>query len=576
MRHFTNLPPNYGSRRFKRCPPSHHKMALSPHLAQASAQAPRPSRPTPPSTVTSAQVSPHHRRGSTMPSAAAPAAHSSLHFAPFVSMGGERPHTRPYDRSNGSLAPSPDLFGASTPSRSHRHDTFFENMGGGRTRARSNDRSYGSMAPSPATTGAATPLPSSDSPSLPARSPPSPSTTSGGGYYLTAKTAKPSVRVTPSSHPTAIVEWAACATADDVFVSAREILAYWDANASPQERTLCDEDTCGPPRSSCLPHRERILANERSEVRRAQWICTYLAMSVSPSHPHHQMGGRSPGLMAPSPATTGAAMPSPSLARRSPSARSTPSHPTRTMGGSSKGSMAPSSASSRTAPPSPSSASPSSPARFSPSPSIILGEGASLAEHRAATVLQCWKRRIWLRRWFDQQALLKQKRLCLQALCRGASTYASSVRGNRRPPPTPTKKSSDPKVLNQPFRSRGQPLPPRKMRRRHKRPRRRPGRRHRPRAPNTDSGGGPSCMPMVFWAAQTIAASTLLGVGATTLTIYISPTSAASKIQQAYRFYRIRCNRLLLPGLQGPYKARIGSIFANADWASKRNTYYWS
>jgi hypothetical protein len=130
MRHFTNLPPNYGSRRFERCPPSHHEMALSPHLAQASAQAPRPSRPTPPSTVTSAQVSPHHRRGSTMPSAAAPAAHSSLHFAPFVSMGGERPHTRPYDRSNGSLAPSPDLFGASTPSRSHRHDTFFENMGG--------------------------------------------------------------------------------------------------------------------------------------------------------------------------------------------------------------------------------------------------------------------------------------------------------------------------------------------------------------------------------------------------------------------------------------------------------------
>ena len=103
--------------------------------------------------------------------------------------------------------------------------------------------------------------------------------------------------------------------------------------------------------------------------------------------------------------------------------------------------------------------------RFSPSPPIILGEGASLAEHRAATVLQCWKRRIWLRCWFDQQALLKQKRLRLQALCRGASTYASSVRGNRRPPPTPTEKSSDPKVLNHPFRSHGQLLPPRKLRR---------------------------------------------------------------------------------------------------------------
>jgi hypothetical protein len=230
MRHFSDLPPNYGSRRFKRCPPSHHEMALSPHLAQASAQAPRPSRPMPPSTVTSAQVSPHHQRGSTMPSAAAPAAHSSLHFVPFVSMGGECPHARPYDRSNGL------------------------------------------MVPSPATTGAATPLPSSDSPSLPARSPPSPSPTKGGGYYLTARTTTPSVRVTPSSHPTAIVKWAARANADDVFEYAREILAYWDANASPQEKTLCDEDTAGPPRSSRLPPRERILANEQSGVRHAQWI----------------------------------------------------------------------------------------------------------------------------------------------------------------------------------------------------------------------------------------------------------------------------------------------------------------
>jgi hypothetical protein len=77
MRHFLDLPPNYGSCWFERCPPSHHEMALSPHLAQAFAQAPRPSRPTPPSTVTLAQVSLHHQRGSTMPLAAAPAAHSS-------------------------------------------------------------------------------------------------------------------------------------------------------------------------------------------------------------------------------------------------------------------------------------------------------------------------------------------------------------------------------------------------------------------------------------------------------------------------------------------------------------------
>jgi hypothetical protein len=217
--------------------------------------------------------------------------------------------------------------------------------------------------------------------------------------------------------------------------------------------------------------------------------------------------------------------------------------------------MAPSPATTGAAMPSPSSACCSLPAWYSPSPPIILGEGASLAEHRAAAVLQCWKRHIWLCCWFDQQGLLKQKRLHLQALCCGASTYASSVRGNRRPPPTPTKKSSNPKVLNHPFRSRGQPLPPWKMRRQHKRPRCCPGCRHRPRAPNTESGGGPSCMPLVFWAMQTIAASSLLGGGEPKLASYISPTSAASSIQQAYRLYLIRRARRILPQLSGASKS---------------------
>ena len=208
----------------------------------------------------------------------------------------------------------------------------------------------------------------------------------------------------------------------------------------------------------------------------------------------------------------------------------------------------------------------------SPPPAILRRGGASLAEHRAATVLQCWKRRIWLRRWFDQQALLKQKRLRLQALCRGASTYASSVRGNRRPPPAPTDKSSDPKVLRHPFRTRGQPLPPRKRGRRHKRPRRRPGRRHRPRAP--DSGGKPLFMPLVFWATQTMAASSLLGGGEPKLTSYISPTSAASNIQQAYRLYLIRRTRRILPHLSGAYKSRPGSTVATEEWAAKLNASY--
>ena len=159
-----------------------------------------------------------------------------------------------------------------------------------------------------------------------------------------------------------------------------------------------------------------------------------------------------------------------------------------------------------------------------PSPPLPTQGGTSLAEHQAATVLQCWKRHIWLRRWFNQQALLKQKRLRLQTLFRKASTYASLVRGNLCPPPAPTKKSSDPKVLNHPFRTRGHPLP------------RRPGRRHWPRAP--DSGGGPSCMPLVFWAIQTLAASDLLGVRecGSTFTPYVSPTTAATTIQKAYQY----------------------------------------
>jgi hypothetical protein len=49
----------------------------------------------------------------------------------------------------------------------------------------------------------------------------------------------------------------------------------------------------------------------------------------------------------------------------------------------------------------------------SPSQLSLNRGGASLAEHCAATVLQCWKRHLWLHRWFNQQAKLKEKRLRL-------------------------------------------------------------------------------------------------------------------------------------------------------------------
>jgi hypothetical protein len=73
----------------------------------------------------------------------------------------------------------------------------------------------------------------------------------------------------------------------------------------------------------------------------------------------------------------------------------------------------------------------------------------------AATTIQCWKQRIWLNCWFAQQALQRQERLRLQLLCHGALAYAVLVWGNCQPSPTPTNKTSNPKVLRHPFWDRG-------------------------------------------------------------------------------------------------------------------------
>ena len=62
-----------------------------------------------------------------------------------------------------------------------------------------------------------------------------------------------------------------------------------------------------------------------------------------------------------------------------------------------------------------------------PSPPLPTQWGASLAEHRAATILQCWKWRIWLCRWFD--AMARHYRLfprsLVQRRVRSRSTFAS-------------------------------------------------------------------------------------------------------------------------------------------------------
>ncbi len=83
-------------------------------------------------------------------------------------------------------------------------------------------------------------------------------------------------------------------------------------------------------------------------------------------------------------------------------------------------------------------------------------------------------------------------------------------------------------------------------------------------------------MPLTFWAAQTMAASTLLGVGehTSTFTCYISPTSAASSIQQAYRLYLICQNRCILICLRGPYKSWPSSNVATEEWAAMMNASY--
>jgi hypothetical protein len=99
----------------------------------------------------------------------------------------------------------------------------------------------------------------------------------------------------------------------------------------------------------------------------------------------------------------------------------------------------------------------------------------------AATTIQRWMRYIWLAR---QQ----QKRLRLRLLCRGASAHASLVRGNRRPPPTPTNTSSDPKISRHPFRARGQPLPRRKRTRRSTRRRIHSARKTQPPHPPNQGG----------------------------------------------------------------------------------------
>ena len=208
-------------------------------------------------------------------------------------------------------------------------------------------------------------------------------------WHQRPQTPTPLVRVTPSSHTTDILEAAACTSAEDVSECTHKILVYWDVIATPSEQSLFWVTNAGPLPSSHLSTRERLLARDQLGVQHAQWVTSYIVvMSVSPPHPHLQKGGNT-GPMAPTPAIIPQVL-SPSLSKARPP---TPACLMKTASPQQKQSLC------------------------SPFPAIPRRGGTSLAEHRAATVLQCWKRCFWLRHWFDQQALLKQKRLRLHALC---------------------------------------------------------------------------------------------------------------------------------------------------------------
>ena len=66
----------------------------------------------------------------------------------------------------------------------------------------------------------------------------------GGEYFPTARPNMPSVAVTRSGHPTAIVEWAACASAAAVSASVNDVLEYWMTYAHPHEKALFKQQTC--------------------------------------------------------------------------------------------------------------------------------------------------------------------------------------------------------------------------------------------------------------------------------------------------------------------------------------------
>ena len=98
-------------------------------------------------------------------------------------------------------------------------------------------------------------------------------------------------------------------------------------------------------------------------------------------------------------------------------------------------------------------------------------------------------------------------------------------------------------------------------------------------------------MPLCYWATQTTAATALLenGTSGSTFRTYLTPISAAVRIQQAYhrysakraraavriqhayRNYSVQYYRYIMPPLQGPYTAIHGSKFWTDEYVTGLN-----
>ncbi len=174
MRPTHSVPPNDGSRRSLRCPPSHPLMALPSHLAQASARTARPSGPSTHAT-SMGRVSPLlHQPGSTTYS---PPITTTMEgeYGPTAAPPMPSAQASPPDcLAKGSMAPSPATTEAATPSPSLAHPSTPARSYPSHPHQIMGGILEGSMAPLPlpATTEAAMPSPSSAHPFLPTQSSP--------------------------------------------------------------------------------------------------------------------------------------------------------------------------------------------------------------------------------------------------------------------------------------------------------------------------------------------------------------------------------------------------------------------